>query len=204
MGRKPSNVREKIIRAAYEVIQEKGYSKTTLENIVQRAGLTRGAFYYYFTDKDEILQELEKRYEATYRNPYGQIAYADTAYDTIKNLFVLNILSKKEPNPYAVMFRYRVESGTQLEGLRERQCDLDYDFIEVIAKIIQQGIDTGEFSESIDAREYACSIYLMLLGYGVEAVHNLARIGHHIRTLHPHLHLLVLYLAEIEYLVYEA
>lgn len=165
MGRKPSNVREKIIRAAYEVIQEKGYSKTTLENIVQRAGLTRGAFYYYFTDKDEILQELEKRYEATYRNPYGQIPRADTVFGTIKNLFISNILSKKEPNPYAVMFRYRVESGTQLEGLRERQCDLDYDFIEVIAKLIQQGIDSGEFDQAIDAREHACSIYLVLLGY---------------------------------------
>ncbi len=165
MGRKSTDVREKIIQSAYAIIQEKGYSKTTLENIVQRAGLTRGAFYYYFSDKDEILRELEQRYEATYRNPYGEITECKTAYETIKTLFVHNILSKKEPNPYAVMFRYRVESGTQLEGMRQKQCNLDYDFIEIIARIIQAGIDSGEFDRGLDARDCACSVYMVLLGY---------------------------------------
>lgn len=166
MGRKPSNVREKIIQAAYEAIQEKGFAKTTLENIVQRAGLTRGAFYYYFSDKEEILRELEQRYESTYRHPYREIIRHETAYETLRSLFVRNILSKKEPNPYAVMFRYRVEGGTQLEDMRQKQCALDYDFIEIIASIIQQGIDDGEFSvQAIDAQDCACSIYMILLGY---------------------------------------
>ena len=165
MGRRLSNTREEIIESAYEIIQEKGYAKMTLENIVQRVGMTRGAFYYYFTDKEEILRELAKRYEDTYRIPYDAINRQDTAYETIKRLFISNILSKKKPNPYAVMFRYRVESGTHLQGMRKRQRDLDYDFIEIIARLIQEGIDSGEFKPEIDARDCACSIFMVLLGY---------------------------------------
>lgn len=165
MAKKDPNVREKIIQAAYEVIQEKGYSATTLENIVQRAGLTRGAFYYYFNDKTEILRELEKCYESTYRHPYSDIQHYDSAYETIKALFVGNILSKKKPNPYAVMFRYKVEAGTQLEDMEEKQRKLDEDFIGIIAELIQEGIDKGEFNPSIDVQGYARSIFMMLLGY---------------------------------------
>lgn len=165
MGKKDPTVREKIIQSAYDLIQEKGYSATTLENIVQRAGLTRGAFYYYFNDKTEILRELEKRYESTYRHPYSDIPRFDSSYETIKALFVGNILSKKKPNPYAVMFRYRVEAGTQLEDMEEKQRKLDNDFVEIIAGLIQEGIDKGEFSPSIDVEGYARSIFLMLLGY---------------------------------------
>lgn len=165
MGRKSSNAREEIIESAYEIIQEKGYAKMTLENIVQRVGMTRGAFYYYFSDKEEILRELEQRYEATYRSPYDDIVREDSAYETLRGLFVRNILSKKEPNPYAVMFRYRVESGTQLEGLRKRQCSLDYDFIEIIAQLIQEGVDSGEFADDLDVQDCAYSVFMVLLGY---------------------------------------
>ena len=41
----------------------------------------------------------------------------------------------------------------------------------------------------------------VLLGYGIEVFHDLTGERHHINTLHLHLHLLVLYLPEIEYLI---
>lgn len=44
----------RLLQAAKELFNEKGFSRTTLAEIAQRAGLTRGAAYWHFKSKDEI------------------------------------------------------------------------------------------------------------------------------------------------------
>jgi len=43
-----------LLQAAKELFNEKGFSRTTLAEIAQKAGLTRGAAYWHFKSKDEI------------------------------------------------------------------------------------------------------------------------------------------------------
>lgn len=50
--------RQKILTAAELVFFEKGVSTTTLEMIVERAEVTRGAIYWHFKNKQEILEEV--------------------------------------------------------------------------------------------------------------------------------------------------
>ncbi|MGX7829573.1 TetR/AcrR family transcriptional regulator [Actinokineospora sp. 24-640] len=56
--------REKLLRAAAELFGERGLNGTSVEQIVERAGFTRGAFYGNFEDKHElVLALLEQRTE---------------------------------------------------------------------------------------------------------------------------------------------
>lgn len=48
--------KEKIIEAALYIFLEKGFSKTSVEDIVSSLGLTRGAFYWHFKDKDDLFK----------------------------------------------------------------------------------------------------------------------------------------------------
>lgn len=50
--------RHKILAAAELVFFEKGVSASTLEIIAERAEVTRGAIYWHFKNKDEILNEV--------------------------------------------------------------------------------------------------------------------------------------------------
>ena len=50
--------RQTILRIALEVMVERGYSGAVLEEIAERAGLTRGAIYWHFTGKEAIYLEL--------------------------------------------------------------------------------------------------------------------------------------------------
>ncbi len=64
--------RGKIIDAALKVFLDKGYSRTTVEDIVSSLNMTRGAFYWHFKDKDEVFRniikmEQEQRIEALNR-----------------------------------------------------------------------------------------------------------------------------------------
>jgi AcrR family transcriptional regulator len=53
--RKPESRVEDLIHAALEVFAEKGYQNSRLEEVAQAAGVTKGAIYYYFKDKEELL-----------------------------------------------------------------------------------------------------------------------------------------------------
>ena len=46
--------REQLLISAKKLFTEKGFSSTALSDIVQNAGLTRGAAYWHFKNKDEI------------------------------------------------------------------------------------------------------------------------------------------------------
>jgi AcrR family transcriptional regulator len=63
-GNKRQLTRSRLIEAATEVIREKGYDRTTLEEVSRRAGMTRGAIYNNFTDKEDLfLAVIETRWE---------------------------------------------------------------------------------------------------------------------------------------------
>jgi AcrR family transcriptional regulator len=53
-GSKRQRTRARLIEAAIEVIREKGYDRTTLEEVARRAGMTRGAIYNNFKDKEDL------------------------------------------------------------------------------------------------------------------------------------------------------
>lgn len=50
--------RAQILVAARRVFHERGVSHTTLEHIAHAAGVTRGAIYWHFANKRELLQAL--------------------------------------------------------------------------------------------------------------------------------------------------
>jgi AcrR family transcriptional regulator len=56
--------RERVLDAAREVFAERGVIGGTVEDICERAGFTRGAFYSNFEDKDDLLRALIAREHA--------------------------------------------------------------------------------------------------------------------------------------------
>lgn len=53
-----SRTKSRILEIARQKFVNKGFSNTSLQEIVEEIGLTRGAFYHHFKNKEEILSEL--------------------------------------------------------------------------------------------------------------------------------------------------
>src|ERR1700761_5630461 len=66
--------RARIVEAAIEVFAEKGYARTTVDDIASRAGSTRATFYLHFRAKSEILTDLMARSEEHYHRIYQQLS----------------------------------------------------------------------------------------------------------------------------------
>ena len=63
-GDKRDRTRAKLMEAARWLIREKGYENTTLEEIAERAGMTTGAIYGNFRNRDELFISLGQTYWA--------------------------------------------------------------------------------------------------------------------------------------------
>src|SRR5256886_1980249 len=53
---------DRILNAAERVLEEKSFTEATLAEIMERAGVTVGAFYRRFPDKDALLHLLDERF----------------------------------------------------------------------------------------------------------------------------------------------
>jgi AcrR family transcriptional regulator len=54
-------VRDRLLAAATRLFAEQGFAGTSVQQVVEAAGVTKGAFYYYFTSKDDLLVEIYGR-----------------------------------------------------------------------------------------------------------------------------------------------
>lgn len=55
------DTRERILAAALDVFGEVGYVAAGLEDVAARAGLTKGAIYYWFRDKSDLAADLQRQ-----------------------------------------------------------------------------------------------------------------------------------------------
>jgi AcrR family transcriptional regulator len=66
--------KEKIVQAAIRLFQERGYEKTTSNDIAAEAGVSVGSFYVYFTDKRQLLLTIFDRLaDELYKNVFASL-----------------------------------------------------------------------------------------------------------------------------------
>src|SRR5262245_39936224 len=63
MARNPNpETREKLLDAAEALMLSKGYAATTVDDICETAGLTKGSFFHYFESKGQLAAETLNRF----------------------------------------------------------------------------------------------------------------------------------------------
>lgn len=60
------NTRGRIINAAWALFYEQGYEDTTIEEIIELSGTSKGSFYHYFEGKDALLGTLSDLFDEKY------------------------------------------------------------------------------------------------------------------------------------------
>ena len=67
MGKKSQkNTKAKIVSAAWRLFYEQGYDDTTIDEIIEESGTSRGSFYHYFDGKDALLSSLSYLFDEKY------------------------------------------------------------------------------------------------------------------------------------------
>ena len=98
-GDKRDRTRAALLEAARALIREKGYERTTLEDVATRAGMTTGAIYGNFKNRDELFIALGQTYWAPVK---PQIKADATFADAMRALARATIAAVDERRPAAV------------------------------------------------------------------------------------------------------
>ncbi len=65
----------KLLDAALQVIRAQGYAATTVEDICQRAGVTKGSFFHHFKSKDDLALSATAHWDAMTESFFASAAY---------------------------------------------------------------------------------------------------------------------------------
>ncbi len=74
--------KEAVLTSALDLFYEKGYSRTTFEEIAKRINLTKGAVYWHFRNKADLLAELMNK---IFNDKQNRIAYSTDSIKTFED-----------------------------------------------------------------------------------------------------------------------
>lgn len=105
--RKKKEKKDALLNTAFELFTTKGINKTSISDIVERAGVAKGTFYLYFTDKYDIRNKLiSHKASQLFYSAHQELMLQDEQYDvTDKIIFITNhIIDKLNENKNLLNF----------------------------------------------------------------------------------------------------
>ena len=61
---KGERTRSRLLDVAYQAVIRKGFAATSIEELVEAAGITKSGFFYHFRDKNDLARQMLDRYQA--------------------------------------------------------------------------------------------------------------------------------------------
>jgi AcrR family transcriptional regulator len=156
--------RNQILEAATKVFARMGFNRARMDDIVEESGLSKGALYWYFKSKDDIITAILDRLvgrEATeLRSMLDDPRPVREKLTDFLQSAIADITRMRPLMPILIEFW-----GLQLRRKTIRQVIGKYyqQYFETLTPVIQQGIDRGEF-RPMDAKQAAVAIGAIMEG----------------------------------------
>ena len=123
MTTRANSSRDRILSTAESIILEQGFAGTTIEEIIHKAAITKGGFFYHFAGKAELARALIDRYIQMDTDVFMELSdRADTlSEDPLQRaLMFLNLFSEMvagmtdvHPGCLAAAFTYETQQFDQ-------------------------------------------------------------------------------------------
>jgi len=158
--------RAQILRAARVVFIENGYLAARVQDVAKRAGLSKGAVYFYFDSKRELFDALVDEEHATTLS-FLEHAGADPrpASEKLIELGVRYLdyfAGLKSPPRFFLLMS---EMAIRDESIRARTTEIHQRFVDRVAELIGEGIASGHFRD-VDPVAAALMLKAVIDGLG--------------------------------------
>src|SRR5215831_17898409 len=139
--------RQQLIDAAREVFTHKGYHATTVDDITRAAGVAKGTFYLYFSEKREVFYEVVRAFFQLIKDVGSSVAREVRSADEFlarAEQAALEMLRIFAANRQLARLAYRESMGLD-DRLEQMIRDFYRDIAQVEADNIRRGIELGMF-----------------------------------------------------------
>lgn len=158
MPRKRQSTKSRIVKAAWNLFYKNGYDETTVEDIINASKTSKGTFYHYFKSKEGLLNTLSYLFDEKYEELSETIDPSLSAYD--KLLFLNHELFYMIETSIDVKLIAYLYSAQLTTKDKRSLSDHKRFYFQWLQKIMQDAIDSGEFSNTSTAEELM-NVYAM-------------------------------------------
>ncbi|MGH9296932.1 MAG: TetR/AcrR family transcriptional regulator [Acidimicrobiales bacterium] len=162
--------RAQMLRAAIEVIVERGFPETRVADVAERAGVSPGLVIYYFKTKDNLLAEAMRFSEDSWYAEMGrrteEIASAAGRLEEIVSMTCVPGDDGRIEDSWAVWLDLWAQALRDREVRTVRE-EFDEHFRETIRQIVRDGIREGEFAKT-DVDDFAIGYSALLDGFAIQ------------------------------------
>ncbi|WP_042475270.1 TetR/AcrR family transcriptional regulator [Bacillus ndiopicus] len=136
--------RNEILNTAQTLFVTKGYTKTTINDILRAIGIAKGTFYHYFKSKEEVLDAIIERIIQTDVAKAQHIA-SDPKMSAMEKLFAILLAQAPQQGDHKEQL---IEHFHQPDNAEMHQKSLVQAVIHlspILTEVIQQGIEENIF-----------------------------------------------------------
>ncbi|MFC8722614.1 ScbR family autoregulator-binding transcription factor [Kitasatospora sp. NPDC057198] len=138
--------RAALLKAAAEAFDELGYAGASVAKILERAGLTPGAMYFHFKNKEDLAAAVASSQQQTVV-PYLESEGVQRVVDT-------TLLWARQLRTDPVL-RAGVRLGVERDALELHDASTFDAWTEVLAGFLRTGAERGELQAGVDVQELA-------------------------------------------------
>jgi AcrR family transcriptional regulator len=173
--RRPEERPEEILTAALEVFGEDGFTHATLDSVARKAGVSKGTLYLYFDSKDDLFREmLRGKCVASLAKAEARLAAFEGSAGEALELFIRCMWEEvSRPEMVRIARLIHAELGRFPELARFHFSEVVVRARRLVSKILQRGIDSGEFRPTI--HDYAVRAIPSLLIQGAMSQRGFGR-----------------------------
>jgi AcrR family transcriptional regulator len=140
-----------ILEAAFAEFSRNGYATTTLEQIAERAGVTKGTIYVYFESKEQLFITMVRGLMKMTLDTLQEMleTHQGSTADLLRAQFSYIYQYIVEDRRRREMARLLIAEASRFPALTDRyQEEIHRPCMEFLEKTIQRGLDRGEFRKS--------------------------------------------------------
>ena len=167
---KADKTKQFIIEKTAALFNSKGYTRTSLSDVSEATGLSKGSIYGNFENRDELALAVYKFNSGLLRKNLSR-SFGDEFPNSIDKLHAFVAFYRKNwhfvfANGGCPIMNAATESDDTFPNLKN-QVKLSFeDWMKNISKIISKGQENGEFNQEINPEEFA-SLFVMIVEGGI-------------------------------------
>ncbi|MEK4433597.1 TetR/AcrR family transcriptional regulator [Paenibacillus sp. FSL K6-2862] len=147
--------RTKAVEVAAQLFLRQGYSYVSMDEVVRASGVSKSNIYYHFKNKEELLQAVVQYWIAQYESQvYILLSQRERSVEERVNSFIATLSAGIEGRnfegscPFITLYMQTPASAPDVKASISR---FFRELQPMIEKLFQQGVDSGEFREGMDA-----------------------------------------------------
>ncbi len=152
---------EVLLASAVKLFSANGYQQTTLQDIAKDAGLTKGALYYHFKSKEDILRRVhDDMIEQIIADSQPVLAAGLSTAETLRSLIRVHLTAIETRGDAIRVFLHerRWFSEPNWQDIKEHRDEIERMFVDVIT----EGQRRGELALKSDPRILAFGVLGMI------------------------------------------